>query len=155
MKRIVVGLDGTPKDECVARWVADLADDLGAHIIAVHVVPRPTLWMIAGAQVDSATYVAELREHFEATTLVALRRADPSLVFHLAIGDPAHELARIAWRCDADLVAVGASSHTQMHDVVFGGLERRLVHVTEIPVVAIPRRVRSVHLVDSEQRLRR
>jgi hypothetical protein len=35
-----------------------------------------------------------------------------------------------------------------MYDVVFGGLERRLVHVTDVPVVAIPRRARSLHLVD-------
>jgi nucleotide-binding universal stress UspA family protein len=104
--------------------------------------------MIAGAQVDSGRYLDELREHLEATTLVVLRRADPLLAFHLDIGDPAHELALIARRCDADLIAVGASSHTAMHDVVFGGLERRLVLLTDIPVVAIPRRARSLRLVD-------
>jgi nucleotide-binding universal stress UspA family protein len=147
MKRIVVGLDGTPKDESVAQWVAHLADDLCAHVIAVHVVARATLWMIAGAQVDSSKYLEELRDHFEATALTPLRRADPFLAFHLDIGDPAHELAVIARRCDADLVAIGASSHSALHDVVFGGMERRLVHTIEIPVVAIPRRARSLRLV--------
>jgi nucleotide-binding universal stress UspA family protein len=147
MKSIVVGLDGTPKDGDVAEWVAPLADDLGAHIIAVHIVPRATLWMIAGAQVDSAKYLDELRDHLEATTLVPLRRADPFLAFHVDIGDPAHELAVIARRCEADLVAIGASTHTALHDVVFGGMERRLVHATEIPVVTVPHRTPSLRLL--------
>jgi len=148
MKRIVVGLDGTPEDVSVAEWVADFAGEVGAHIIAVHIVPSATLWMIAGAQVDSAKYLEELREHLEATTLSPLRRADPFLAFHVDIGDPAHELAVIAHRCDADLIAIGASSHTALHDVVFGGMERRLVHTTEVPVVAVPRRTRSLRVVD-------
>jgi nucleotide-binding universal stress UspA family protein len=147
MKRIIVGLDGTPKDESVAQWVADLSEELGAHIIAVHIVPSATLWMIAGAQVDSTKYLDELRDHLEATTLVPLRRADPFLAFHLDIGDPVHELAVIARRCDADLIAIGASSHTALHDVVFGGMERRLVHTTDVPVVAVPRRARSLRLL--------
>jgi hypothetical protein len=42
MKTIVVGLDGTPKDEGVADWVARLTDDLPAHIIAVHIIPSAT-----------------------------------------------------------------------------------------------------------------
>jgi len=147
MKRIVVGLDATSKDESLVHWVADAAGEMGAHIIAVHVVPRPTLWMIAGAQVDSARYLEELRAHLEATTLVPLRRADPFLAFHLAVGDPAHELSVIADRCDADLIAVGVSSHTAVHDVMFGGMERRLVHVTDVPVVSVPRRARSLRLL--------
>src|SRR5690348_4851546 len=121
MKRIVVGLDGTTKDESVVQWVAQLAEEVGAHLIAAHIVPKATVWMIAGAQVDSARYLDELREHLEATTLVPLRRVDPYLAFHIDIGDPAHELAVVARRCDADLIAVGASSHTALHDVVFGG----------------------------------
>ena len=148
MKRIVVGLEGTPEDGSVCEWVADFARELGAHIIAVHIVPRATTWMIAGAQVDSAKYLEELREHLDTTTLAPLRRADPDLALHVDIGDPAHELAVIARRCDADLIAIGASSHTALHDVVFGGMERRLVHTTEVPVVAVPRRKRSLRVVD-------
>jgi nucleotide-binding universal stress UspA family protein len=118
------------------------------YVIVVHIVPNTTLWMIAGAKVDSARYLDELRDHFEATTLAPLRRADPFLAFHLDIGDPARELAAVARRCDAELIAVGASGHTALHDVVFGGMERRLAHLTDVPVVAIPRRARSLRLVD-------
>jgi nucleotide-binding universal stress UspA family protein len=103
--------------------------------------------MIAGAQVDSAKYLDELRDHLEATTLVPLRRADPFLAFHVDIGEPAHELAVIARRCAADLIAIGASTHTALHDVVFGGMERRLVHTTDIPVVTVPHRARSLRLL--------
>jgi nucleotide-binding universal stress UspA family protein len=71
-----------------------------------------------------------------------------SVDFAVDIGDPAHEVAVIARRCDADLIAIGGSSRSALHDVVFGGMERRLVHATEVPAVAVPRRTRSLRVVD-------
>jgi hypothetical protein len=56
MKRIVVGLDGTPKDESVARWVADLAAGLGAHIVAARrATRRCTTWCSADWNAGSST----------------------------------------------------------------------------------------------------
>jgi nucleotide-binding universal stress UspA family protein len=147
VKRIVVGLDGTEKDDYVVDWVGDLARENGAQVIAAHFVPSATLWMIAGAQVDSAKYLEELREHLDADVLGELRRRVPMSHLHVAVGDPARELAAIARECRADLIAIGASSHTVWHEVVFGSLERRLVHLADVPVVEIPCRSPVLHLL--------
>jgi nucleotide-binding universal stress UspA family protein len=138
MHRIIVGLDGTDRDHEILEWVGDFAYDTGVHVIAAHFVARSVLWMIAGAQIDSANYLSELRAHFERDVLPALRARIGATHLHVQIGDPAHELAALARRSAADLIAIGAPAHGAVHDMVFGGVERRLVHEASVPLLTIP-----------------
>jgi len=138
MDRIVVGFDGTQKDRSLTLWVGAFAREVGAHLIAAHFIPMPTAWMVAGAQVDSAQYIDELQYHFDTSVLDLLREVDPCLYFHIDFGDPARELASLAVRTEADLIAIGAREHSRLHDVVFGSVERQLVRLTSIPVLAVP-----------------
>jgi nucleotide-binding universal stress UspA family protein len=147
VKRIIVGLDGSDTDEHLVDWAGDLANEQGAHIIAAHFVPRATLWMIAGAQVDSAPYLSELHDHFEAGVVSRLRGHVPSVHLHVALGDPAHSLAALAHSSDAQLIAISAPVHSALHDAVFGSVAYRLIHLTRVPVVAVPRPARSFTLV--------
>lgn len=147
MDRIVVGLDGTPRDHGIVEWVADFAYDVGAQVVAAHFVPRPSLWMMAGAQIDSAGYFDELRRHFENDVLVPLQRRIGTVSLRVEPGDAATELAATAHRSGADLIVIGAPDHTAVHDVVFGSLERRLVHLAEVPVLTVPLRHHHVRLV--------
>jgi len=138
MNRIIVGLDGTDRDHEILDWVGDFAYDTGVHVIAAHFVSRSVLWMIAGAQIDSANYLQQLRDHFDGDLLAPLRARIGSAHVHVQIGDPAHELAALARRTAADLIAIGAPAHTAVHDIVFGSLERRLVHESTVPLLTIP-----------------
>ena len=138
MHRIIVGLSGTDRDHEILDWVSDFAYDTGAHVIAAHFVPRAVLWMIAGAQIDSANYLQELRTHLEREALAPLRARIGAAHLHVQIGEPAHELAALARRSAADLIAIGAPVHNAMHDIVFGSLERRLLHEASVPLLAIP-----------------
>ena len=147
MNRIVVGLDGTPKDHPLVNWVAAFADDVGAHVIAAHFVPSATVWMVAGAQVNAGAYVEELREHFEHDVLAPLRERDPMLHLHINVGDPARELASLAEGSAADVIAIGSRDHTVLHDVVFGNMERHLAHLSEIPILTVPYRATKCHTV--------
>ncbi len=147
MNRIIVGLDGTERDREIVDWLEVFAYDMGVHVIAAHFVPRTVLWMIAGAQVDSAKYLHELREHFDRDVLASIRSRLGTVHLHVHIGDPAHELATLARRSAADLIAVGATDHGAMHDLVFGSLERRLVHEASVPVLSIPCRTRHLRPV--------
>jgi nucleotide-binding universal stress UspA family protein len=147
MNRIVVGLDGTPKDRPLVNWITDFADEVGARVIPAHFVPSATVWMVAGAQVDCTAYLEELRGYFERDVLRPLQDRDPLLHMHIHIGDPAHELATLALHSDADLIAIGARDHSMLHDVVFGNLERQLMHRSDIPVLTVPCRARTLHVV--------
>jgi nucleotide-binding universal stress UspA family protein len=146
MNRIVIGLDGSDKDRSLVHWIADFADDVGANVIAAHLIAHPTLWMLAGAQADSTHYIEDLRQHFESVILPPLR-GDPAMHLYVYVGDPARELAQIARRSRADLIAIGARDHTALHDAVFGNIERRLVHLSDVPVLAVPHHVPRMHVV--------
>lgn len=145
MNRIVIGLDGTEKDRSLVQWIADFADEVGAHVIAAHLIAQPTLWLLAGVQADSTHYIEELQQHFEHNILPPLRQHDPAMHLYVYIGDPAHELAQIARRSQADLIAIGARNHTALHDVVFGNIERKLVHLSDIPVLTVPHHAPRMH----------
>ena len=147
MNRIVVGLDGTPKDRPLVNWVAAFSDDVGAHIIAAHFVPSATVWMVAGAQVNASAYIEELREHFEHNVMNSLRDRDPLLRLHIHVGDPAHELVSLAQRSAADVIAIGSRDHTILHDVVFGNMERQLTRLSDIPILTVPHRTPKLHAV--------
>jgi nucleotide-binding universal stress UspA family protein len=144
VKRIVIGLRGTESDLHVVEWVGDLADEMGVHVVAAHFVPRTTLWVIAGAQLDSAPYLDEIRAHFETGPVARLRRVAPSVHLHVDLGDPAHELAALARTSDAGMIAIGTPDHSALHDAVFGSVAYRLMHLTDVPVVAVPRPVRAL-----------
>ena len=147
MYRIVVGLDGSQKDRPLVHWTAEFADHVGAQVIVAHFVPRATVWMVAGAQLDSAQYIEELRDYFEREIIDPLRARDPLLHMHIQVGDPAHELAALARRSAADLIALGTRDHGILHDVVFGNVERNLRHRSDVPVVTVPYRTPNLHLV--------
>jgi nucleotide-binding universal stress UspA family protein len=147
MKRIVIGLDGTQKDHGIVAWIGDFATEVGAQVIAAHFVPRASVWMIAGAQIDCDAYFDELREHFDDDVLVPLQARIGAVPVHVQAGDPARELAAIAHRSAADLIAIGAPDHTAVHDVVFGSGERRLLHLADVPVISVPSQVRHMRLV--------
>ena len=108
MNRIIVGLEGTDRDRELLEWVADFAYETGVHVIAAHFVPRSVLWMIAGAEIDSANYLDELRAHFDGDVLAPLRARIGNAHLHIQIGEPAHELDALARRSAADLIAIGA-----------------------------------------------
>lgn len=145
MKTVVMGLDGTAKDLPLVEWVADFTNELGAAVVAIHAIPRPTLWLIAGAQANSKSYSEELRTFLEHEVLRPFgRERAPHL--HIRTGEPARELADAARQFDAQLIAIGGRHHSAMHDAVFGNVERELVRITSVPIVTVPyRTTRMMH----------
>ena len=103
--------------------------------------------MVAGAQVNAGAYIEELREHFDNDVLTLLRERDPLLHLHIHVGDPARELASLAQHSAANVIAIGARDHTILHDVVFGNIERRLAHLSSIPILTVPNRTPKVQAV--------
>lgn len=148
MKSIVVGLDGSAKDRPLVEWVADFTSEVGASVVAVHAIPRPTIWLIAGAQASSKSYTRELRTYLEHEVLQPLRFRDRPPQLDIRTGEPARVLAEAALQFDAQLIAIGGQHHSAMHDAVFGNVERQLVRLTSVPIVTVPyRATRRMHAV--------
>jgi nucleotide-binding universal stress UspA family protein len=147
MKRILVGLDGTVDDTRTLAWAADHAQETHASLTVVHVVPRSSLWTIAAAQVDSTSYLADLREHFEHDVLDPYRCRGLLVNFRLEFGDPSDALAGLAQRVQAELIVIGGADHTVLHDILFGRFERRLERRTEVPLVVVPATRSKLHVL--------
>ena len=138
MTNLVVGLDASEHDRAITDWAARFAADYDLHLIVVNVVPRTILWMIAGAQADSSRYLRAVRGRFEREVIAPMHAAGISAEFRLELGDPAHQLVGVAVKTGAELIAIGGPEHSALHDVVLGGVARRLEHHTHVPVVVIP-----------------
>jgi nucleotide-binding universal stress UspA family protein len=137
---ILVGLDDSVTSLRAGAYAAGLARRQGARLVCVHVEQLSAMYGAAGA---GAGAVAE-QERARSETAANLRREAEEgaaqlgvpLTFVTAIGDPYHELRRVADEVHADAVVVGAS--TKAGHRLIGSLAVRLVKAGRWPVTVVP-----------------
>ena len=56
---------------------------------------------------------------------------------HLAMGDPASELIRVAEEQSVDLIAMSTHGHRFLKDVILGATVDKVRHVVKIPVLLL------------------
>ena len=140
MKHLVAGLDTAFDARPVLDWIEHFSDDVPIDVLVVHVEPRVGLLMASSVQADTSAYLRELRRTFERDVVARLRRHHIPARFELRRGNRAHELALTTRRAHADMIVIGGARHTALHDVVFGGFERRLEQRVDVPIVVVPLR---------------
>lgn len=135
--KIVLGLDGSPASEAATRWVAEIGPAVNAEVTAVHVVPRIELWDLAALQIDTDPLIQAESAQLHGPWTAALRTAGLRVVTKLLRGDPATELCRCADDDDADLLVIGAKSHSALHDLL-GGTAHKVSNHALTAVVLVP-----------------
>ncbi len=138
MHDIVLGLDGSRLGRAAAKWAATEAQRDGAHVIAIHAVPRTELWSLSAVQVNIDDVLGELRALLEGVWTAPLRKAQVPYTAQLVRGDPATELLRTARRAHAGMIVLGAKGHTALADLVVGGTVHKVINRSSIPVVLVP-----------------
>ena len=140
-KVILVGVDGSVTSLRAGSYAAGLARRQGARLVLVY-VEQPSA-MYGAAAGAGAGAVAEQQRAFSETAAGLRREAEEGaarlglrLTFITAMGDPYHELRRVADEVRADAVVVGASSSAG-HRLV-GSLAVRLVKAGRWPVTVVP-----------------
>ena len=135
--RIVLGLDGSPGSDGAAAWVADHGPALHAEVTAVHVVPRFELWDLAALQINSDPIVEAQAAQLHGRWTDALRAAGLPVVTRLVRGDPATELCAYADDDKADLLVIGAKSHSALHNLL-GGTAHKVANHSRTAVLLVP-----------------
>lgn len=135
--KIVLGLDGSPGSKRAMHWVADHGPVLDARVSAVLIVPRVEIWGLAALQVDSGPLIAELKAHLEGAWTEPMRALGLRVTTRLGRGDPATELCRLAEAREADLLVIGAKSHSAVYDLL-GGTAHKIVNHARVPVLLVP-----------------
>jgi nucleotide-binding universal stress UspA family protein len=138
---ILAGVDGSVTSLRAGSYAAGLARRQGARLVTVFVEQRPGLYGAVGAA-GAGVIVEEERAQAEAAAELrqlaeeGAARLGVPLTFITAVGDPYHELRRVADEVRADAVVVGAS--TKAGHRLVGSLAVRLVKAGRWPVTVVP-----------------
>ncbi len=136
---ILIAIENSDADRTVLEHVQQLARLCGASLLLVHV---------ADGWVARHYDELELRESEEMKGDRAyLAQVQERLVTsgfptrtHLAMGDPATELVRVAEAEHVDLIAMSTHGHRLLNDIIRGSTADRVRHSVSIPVLMIKAR---------------
>jgi nucleotide-binding universal stress UspA family protein len=138
---ILVGVDDSVTSLRAGAYAAGLARRQGARLVVVYVEQPSALYGAAAGAAAGA--MAEQERAFGEAAADLKRRIDEAaaergvpITFVTAIGDPYHELRRVADEVRADAVVVGAS--TKAGHRLVGSLAVRLVKAGRWPVTVVP-----------------
>jgi nucleotide-binding universal stress UspA family protein len=135
-KRILVAVEHSAADRTILTHVTALARLTGAELLLVHVADgwaarnfdQLKLRESEEMQSDRA-YLDGLKDELAAQGL--------SVNTQLALGDPAHELIRVADEQRVDLIAMSTHGHRGLSDVIHGATADRVRHMVKIPVLLL------------------
>jgi nucleotide-binding universal stress UspA family protein len=146
MRTIVCGVDRSPAARAGLRVAASVANDLGARLVAVHVL-------------DWCAEVGPTAERVAASILydeIPDSGAEP----RGEVGDVAERLAAVAHEENAIMIVLGSRSRGRSRTLLRARCAAELVELTLVPVFIAPRQlagrraVRDLHSVESERGVR-
>jgi nucleotide-binding universal stress UspA family protein len=142
---IVVGTDGSAHGQHAVTWTAELARQLGARVVLVHVAPPLTPPIIgAGGYVmyipqdvvDQTS--ADLQEQVITEFCAPLRAAGVAWESRIEQGSAPFVLADVATEVEAQLIVVGTRGEHAFGELLHGSTSHGLTLHTELPVVVVP-----------------
>src|SRR5438477_2226832 len=138
MKRILVGINGSPEAAAAADKAADLAQATGASLQIMYVVPRhlprgPGAYAsdVARRDLVERDYVPGLLHELERRC----RRKGVIIDSATATGPVAEALAETA--SDFDMVVVGHRGRGSVASKLLGSVAKRLVQISPTPVLVV------------------
>jgi nucleotide-binding universal stress UspA family protein len=133
---ILVAIENSPADRTVLEHVQQLARLTGGSLLLVHVADG---WVArhydelalreSEEMKEDRAYLSKIQEQLTAAGF----KADT----HLAMGDPATELVRVAQARHVDLIAMATHGHRLFNDLVRGTTVNRVRHEVKIPVLLL------------------
>jgi nucleotide-binding universal stress UspA family protein len=133
---IHVAIEHSPADRTVIDHVQQLAKLTGASLLLVHVADGwaarhyDELALRESEEMkEDRAYLERIREELEAHGFATRT--------HLAMGDPATELVKVARAQNVDLIAMSTHGHRFLNDLLRGSTADRVRHSVGVPVLMI------------------
>jgi nucleotide-binding universal stress UspA family protein len=137
IKRIIVGVDGSPQSVAAAEWAASLAQKLSAALTVLFVLEPPTAWRALRGATPRGAEVQEREEVDRFLQDLKRRFPDSALDVRAEFGAAAQTLLDQATAVGADLIVVGARGLSAGGAWLLGSVSDRVVHHASLPVVVI------------------
>jgi len=135
-RRILVAVEHSSADRTIIDHVSKLADLTGASLLLVHVADGWAARNFDQLQLreseemkDDRAYLEELKNE--------LSKPGRTVDIHLAMGEPAQELVKIANGGSVDLIAMSTHGHRYLSDLVHGTTVDRVRHLVNVPVLLL------------------
>jgi nucleotide-binding universal stress UspA family protein len=135
-QRILVALEHSAADATILSHASDLARLTGAELLLVHVADgwvarnfdRLKLRESEEMAADRA-YLGRVQNELASTGL--------TVQTHLAMGDPATELIKVAEDAQVDLIAMSTHGHRFIADMLYGTTVNKVRHLVKVPVLLL------------------
>ncbi len=134
--KILVALENSAGDRSLLPHVAELAKKFQSQLLLVHVADG---WVARNYDqlrlVESPEMKAD-REYLEQTATLLHRQGLP-VTTHLALGEPAEEILKLADQQGCELIAMTSHGHRFVADLLLGSTIHTVRHRTAIPVLLV------------------
>ena len=130
-RRLVVGIDGSPRSAEAVTWSAALARAMAGEVVAVYACPPPASIPVSRRVTPDAGGPPEAWLH-------PLVEAGVPTQFSVVEDQPAKALADAADAEGADAVVVGARGAGGLRGLHLGSVALRLLHHAQVPVAVVP-----------------
>ncbi len=142
-KRILATTDFSPFGEVGLRAAAELAQQVGARLTLLHVVPEDELEALANAHVPRHP-VDLIYQDLEGALMDQFRRVVPPEVRRdlaveptVTVGTPFAEVLRTARLKGADVIVMGTHGRTGLARVMMGSVSEQVVRRAPCPVLTV------------------
>lgn len=144
LKVILVPYDFSEYAEHAFRWALGIAEDWGAKIVLVHVIPLASRVSYPDAMflLDIPKLEAQLIADAEKRLSAFVAKEGTSVVpveTRTIMGDPFREICQAAEREHAELIVMGSHGRTGLAHVLLGSVAERVVRHAPCPVLVARR----------------
>lgn len=134
--RILVALENGRADDALLPHVRELASRLGSSLLLVHVADGFAARNFAALKLAESEEIRSDRAYLDQRAS-ELRAAGLVADIHLAMGEPAREILRVAAEQSCDLIAMGTHGHRFIGDLVHGSTISEVRHKASVPVLLV------------------
>lgn len=136
---ILIALENSDADRTVIEHVQELARLTGASLLLVHVADGWVARNYNELDLRESEEIKEDRAYLKRIQEELTERGFTTRT-HLAMGDPATELVRVAGAEHVDLIAMSTHGHRLLNDILRGSTADRVRHKVPVPVLMIKAR---------------
>lgn len=135
--KILVGADDSPEAMEAIRWTAELAEDLGAEVVALHIFEPLRHLDDVGPGTAFDAVMERVRSKLENEWCEPFKKRSVPVEPMLAEGNTAEEMLEVADEQNVNLIVLGARRLSAVKALVLGSTSKAVLHSATQPVTIV------------------